>query len=69
MCSRFENGCAVITVEDNGPGIDPDAKDSEVHIGLRNVRERLELMSGGRLEVRSRRESGTLVTITIPIRN
>ena len=61
-----ENDHAVITVKDNGPGIDPDDADSEVHVGLRNVKERLKLMCGGSLEYSSEAGNGTEVTITIP---
>ncbi len=64
--SRAENGCAVITVEDDGPGIGPESEDSEEHIGLANVRERLEIMCGGMLDAAPRMEGGTIVTVTIP---
>ncbi len=64
--TRSENDRAVITVEDDGPGIGPASKDSEAHIGLANVRERLELMCGGKLEYMSRHGGGTAVTVTIP---
>jgi len=60
---------ALVIVEDNGPGFDPDAVDSgDSHIGLQNVRERLRLMCGGTLEIRSTPGSGTVVTIRIPNR-
>ena len=61
-----ENGNAMISVEDDGPGFDPKNTDSEIHVGLKNVEERLELMCGGTLEVRSSIGKGTLVTISIP---
>ena len=64
--TRSEDDRAVITVEDDGPGIWSASKDSEVHIGLANVRERLELMCGGTLECASRPGGGTAVTVTIP---
>ena len=59
-----------ITVTDNGPGFaaqpdaQPDAK--ETHVGLANVRERLELMCGGSLSIDSGPEGGTAVTIRVP---
>lgn len=64
--TRSENDRAIITVEDDGPGIGPAADDSEVHVGLANVRERLELMCGGKLEFTDRQGGGTSVTVTIP---
>lgn len=56
-----------ICVEDNGGGFDTahlweDGK----HVGLRNIRERLETMCGGTLMVQSKPGSGTKVTIQIP---
>jgi LytS/YehU family sensor histidine kinase len=54
-----------IVVEDSGPGFAP-ADDDEPHIALANIRERLELMCGGSLAIRSGDTGGTTVTITIP---
>lgn len=57
-----------ITVWDNGDGFDP-AKLREgdgSHIGIWNVRERLERMCGGSLVIDSGNGSGTTVTIRIP---
>lgn len=54
-----------ITVTDNGPGYTP-ADDDEPHIALTNIRERLELMCGGSLTIRSGDAGGTTVTITVP---
>ena len=65
---RDENA-HVIEVWDNGTGFDvkkiEEADNS--HIGIRNVRERIEKMCGGSLKVESRMDEGTTVTITIPI--
>ena len=70
---------SVITVEDNGPGFasdaanaeaitvsDPSAEQKDTHIGLANVRERLELMCKGTLSVAGSSLGGTAVTIFIP---
>ena len=58
-----------ITIADNGLGFDPAALDTagEKHIGIRNVRERLEKQCGGSLHVESRPGEGTLVTLFVPI--
>ena len=58
---------SVIVVEDNGPGFDLTDK-SEAQSALRNIRQRLELMCGGTLEIASRDDGGTVVTIRIPLR-
>ena len=59
-----------ITVTDNGPGFDPDAPvfadDGRAHIGIPNVRARLEQVSGGTLRIRSERGKGTVAAIEIP---
>ncbi len=54
-----------IVVEDNGPGFQP-TDDSEPHIALKNIRERLSMMCGGTLEIAARETGGTRVTIRIP---
>jgi anti-sigma regulatory factor (Ser/Thr protein kinase) len=57
-----------ILVEDNGVGFDPKATElSEgTHIGLRNVRDRIEQMCGGTMLIRSEIGRGTTVTLLIP---
>ena len=55
-------------MEDTGPGFAP-ADDHEPHIALANIRERLEMMCGGTLEITSRETGGTKVTIQIPLKD
>lgn len=59
--------CYVISVRDDGPGFDPNTPptDGRPHIGLRNVRDRLQ-RHGGALHIESKQGSGTTVTIRIP---
>ena len=60
-----------IIVRDNGTGFDPEGiweKKSD-HIGLRNVKERIESMCGGTLTIDSRIGEGTTITIRIPARD
>ena len=54
-----------IVVEDNGPGFDP-ADDSKPHPTLTNIRQRLEMMCSGSMEITPREGGGTVVRITIP---
>lgn len=60
-----------IEVRDNGAGFDPavsvENADSS-HIGIRNVRERIERMTGGSLEIDSVKGEGTTILIRIPLR-
>ena len=63
----------VITVEDDGAGVDarsiddlPDASDGRAHIGLAGVRARVRELTGGDVRFQSRRGRGTVVTILIP---
>ncbi|MBQ9428230.1 MAG: histidine kinase [Clostridia bacterium] len=54
-----------IVVADNGRGF--DAFDTgEPGVALRNIRQRLEMMCGGRLEIAENPGGGTVVTVTIP---
>ena len=57
-----------ITIADNGLGFDPAAIDTAEgkHIGIRNVRERLEKQCGGWLKIVSRPGEGTTATLFIP---
>ena len=56
---------SVITVEDDGTGFDT-AKIDESHTTLANLRQRLEWMCEGKMEIISRDGDGTIVTVTIP---
>ena len=56
-----------ICVQDNGGGFDTaHLWEDRKHVGLRNIRGRLEAMCGGTLTVESKPGSGTRVTILIP---
>ncbi len=56
-----------ISVEDDGVGFDTcKLLDEKKHIGIRNIRERLKVMVGGKLEIESEQGIGTKVLITIP---
>ena len=65
--TRVSANAAVISIEDNGPGFDPEAVSGDDHIGLQNVRERLAMMCGGTMDVHSMPGMGTVVTIKIPL--
>ena len=56
-----------ITVTDNGRGFHP-SDDGDVHVALNNIRQRLELMCGGRLTITLGDGGGTVVTVTVPDR-
>ena len=58
---------AEITVADTGPGFDP-ADETTPHTALTNIRQRLEIMCGGTLDIEAREEGGTRVTIRVPLR-
>lgn len=65
---RRGTNCHEIIVADNGTGFDPERVESleGSHIGIRNVRERVQTMCGGSVEIDSRPGEGTTVTIRIP---
>ena len=69
----YEDHCHIIEIEDNGKGFVPDLdspiKEDESgrsHIGLRNVKERIETLCGGTFEVNSVVDVGTKITMRIP---
>ena len=58
-----------IVIRDNGKGFDVSVvkEDGGAHIGIANVRSRLEQMCGGRLDIDSRIGEGTTIVMHIPI--
>ena len=62
--SRTETGSEII-VENNGPDFKP-AADSEPHIALKNIQQRLEMMCRGKMSIVPRQGGGTVVRMTIP---
>lgn len=63
----------IITVKDDGIGISansiseiPLSHDGKSHVGLSNVKERIEIITGGSLDFCSEQGKGTVVTIKIP---
>ena len=68
VSTRREARAHVITVRDNGRGFDPAKLENldGSHLGIRNVRERVESMCGGTLQIDSAEGEGTVVTIRLP---
>ena len=62
---RKENNI-VITVADDGVGFAPGMLEKTDSVGIKNVRYRLENMTGGTLDIESEPGNGTTVTIKIP---
>ena len=60
--------CYEVIVSDDGVGFVPgtEASGEGTHVGIRNVRQRLDLMCHAILEVQSEPGKGTTVTIRIP---
>ena len=58
--TRETDSGSEIIVEDNGPGFAPADGDCEPHIALANIRQRLEIMCGGKLTIRPREGGGTV---------
>lgn len=61
-----EDGAAVLSVEDDGVGIDPALADDPVALGLASMRERA-TMEGGAVTFERLEEGGTRVTARIPV--
>jgi sensor histidine kinase YesM len=61
----------LITITDDGLGFDTENYKSEKkrnHIGIENVRNRLNAMCNGKIDIDSKSGVGTIVIITIPKR-
>ena len=57
----------MVEVTDDGVGFDMNAGyDETKHVGIKNIRGRIEAMCGGTLSIESKIESGTKATIKIP---
>ncbi|MBQ1820132.1 MAG: histidine kinase [Clostridia bacterium] len=69
VSSKRAGNCHEIVISDNGKGFDTSLLKTAdgTHIGVRNVRERIEKMCGGTLTVESAVGEGTTVTIRIPL--
>ena len=63
--TRYTDPGVEIVVEDDGSGFDT-SDESKPHTTLTNIRQRLEMMCGGSMNITSRDGEGTVVTITIP---
>jgi signal transduction histidine kinase len=60
-------GDLAFVVEDNGPGFaQTNMDESEPHIALANIQQRLEIMCGGKLTVMPREGGGTVVKVILP---
>mgnify|MGYP003291879452 CR=1 FL=1 len=63
----YETDCSYfISVKDNGVGFDVTELERDNHIGLRNIKSRLEAMCGGILHIESIVGVGTKITVEIP---
>ena len=63
--TRKAEAGSVIVVEDNGPGFDASVAD-DPRTTLANVRQRLQMMCGGSLEIAPREGGGSAVKVTVP---
>lgn len=68
ISTRETENAYLVMVIDTGVGFDPERypEDGKVHIGIRNVRERLQNMVNGTLSITSSPGNGTTAMITIP---
>ena len=56
-----------VSVADDGVGFEESVfSDGQPHVGIRNIRARIEAMCGGTLEIMSEPGKGTTAVITIP---
>lgn len=68
VTTRETDGGSELVVEDDGAGCKP-ADDSRQHTALSNITQRLQMMCGGTLTIAPRDGGGTVVRVTVPLRN
>ena len=70
LATRERQDCIEVSVTDDGPGFDPAVipDDGMSHIGIQNVRDRLQRVCGGVLLIESEFGKGTTATIRLPKR-
>lgn len=68
ISTREEKDAFCVTVRDDGVGFDVTVpkQDGRSHVGIQNVRDRLDRMCGGSLVIASTPGKGTVATITVP---
>ncbi len=68
IITKKENDEILLSVRDDGCGFDPAAVefDGSQHVGIRNVKDRIFRLLGGRVDVESKVGEGTVVTFHIP---
>lgn len=64
--SKDQKGNKIIEIQDNGIGFDKNANDKSVHTGLDNSEFRINYLLGGTVDIESKINEGTKITITIP---
>lgn len=71
ITARRDSGWHQITIQDNGVGFDTKEQKSAggTHVGLINVKDRIEQMCRGTMAVKSEIGKGTSVTLRIPDSN
>ena len=67
LSTRREAEAIVIEVVDDGVGFDVQKLDEMASIGIRNIRQRLQYMTGAALTIESTPGQGTKATVRIPI--
>ena len=69
ITSKLEDNYHVLIIEDNGKGFDVEKvkHESEGHIGISTIKDRLNNLCGGILEVHSTIDEGSTIVIKIPV--
>ena len=68
ISTHEEADCYVVRITDDGLGFDTQspAKDGKLHVGIENVKNRVEMLCGGKLIIKSEIGVGTSAEIIIP---
>lgn len=66
VSTKYEDKKYVVTVRDDGVGFDTEKEISGNHIGINNIRKRIEYSIDGTLDIASEIGKGTTATVVIP---
>jgi sensor histidine kinase YesM len=68
IASYSDDNNYYVSIEDDGVGFDPERymSDGGKHVGIANVKYRLDVLCGGSVDIKSEKDKGTVVEIRIP---
>lgn len=66
VTADYSSGCLILIIKDDGKGFSTTQTDSQFGSGLKNIKKRAKIL-GAALNIQSALQSGTTVTLTVPL--